>query len=214
MVLRVIFRILLKETMMKNNTADESRSSKITRYMVKWIGVIVLIAIIVANFILWRGYFSGQSELDVLKGEVEAVNQQISQAVEPPVDLDSKLTEAEDGLTLALQVFPGDVDRNDVVDFILNTAETCDVQIIPLVFDGWQVKRIGQSYMVLKYQGTVIGKVSDATNFITMLCNSDYPTLMITECTVERTSALEISIPDSEIGVTIDLEITLFTHSA
>ena len=199
---------------MKDNNTDKSKSSKITRSMVKWVGVMVLIAVVVVNVILWRGYFDGQSELDVLKGEIEAVNQQISQAVEPPAELESKLEEAEADLTLALQVFPGDVDRNDVVDFILNTAETCDVQIIPLVFDGWQVERIGQSYMVLKYQGTVIGKVSDATNFITMLCNSDYPTLTITECTVERTSAPDVTIPSGDIQVTIDMEITLFTYSA
>jgi hypothetical protein len=200
--------------MMKNNIANKPRSSKITNSMLKWIGVGVLIAVIVANIILWRGYFDGQSELDMLKGEIEAVNLQISQAVEPPANLESELEEAENDLTLALQVFPEDVDRNDVVDFILNTAETCNVQVIPLVFDGWQVKRIGQSYMALKYQGTIIGKMSDAANFITMLCNSDYPTLTITECSVERTSALVITIPDSEVGVTIDIEITLFTYSA
>jgi len=65
----------------------------------------------------------------------------------------------------------------------------------------------------LKYSGTVIGKLNNATNFITMLRNGDYSTIIITECTVERTTKLDSDVSGSEIEVTIDLSFALYATS-
>ena len=198
---------------MKKSLLGKSKNKKLTRLAITWFGVIALITIVVVNIVMWKNYFEKQSQLDVLKSEVQLINEQISQVAEPPTDLESKLEKAEDDLVIAQQVFPENVDRNDVVDFILITAEECDVQIMPLIFDGWGAGRAGQSYLVLRYYGTVIGKVSDATNFLTKLRNGDYTTIVITECTVERRSGPDISIPDDDIEVIIDLAIELYTSS-
>ena len=196
---------------MNTKLTDKLKNNKRTRFVITWLVVIALFAIVVVNIIMWRNYFNKQSQLDVLKGEVQLVNEQISQAGEPPTGLESKLEKAEEDLTIARQVFPRNVDRNDLVAFILNTAEECDVQIVPLVFDGFGTGKTGQSYLVFKYHGTVTGKVSNATNFLTMLRNGDYTTIVITECTVERKSAPDISIPDDDIEVIIELAIELYT---
>ena len=198
---------------MKIKFTGKFKNNKITRLAITWLGVIAIIAIVVVNIVMWKNYFEKQSQLDILKSEVQLINEQISQAAEPPTDLESKLEKAEDDLAIARQVFPENVDRNDVVDFILNTAEECQVQIMPLVFDGWGAESSGQSYLVLKYYGTVTGKVSDTTNFLTKLRNGDYTTIVITECTIERKSGPDISIPDDDIEVTIDLAIELYTSS-
>ncbi len=178
-----------------------------------WLGIIAVIAILVVNFVMWKGYFTEKSQIDVLKDEIAAVSEQTSQVPQPPSGLDSQLLGAQNSLTAALQVFPANVDRNDVVDFIFKNAEACGVQIVPLVSEGWEIESIGQSYAVLKYRGTVTGSLINAGNFITLLRNGDYPTMIITGCTIERVTGLVTDIPDSDIEVTIDLSITLYTTS-
>lgn len=197
---------------MKNSIIDKSKNKK-PRSLMSWLGVIAVIAIIVVNIVMWKSYFAEKSQIDVLKDEIAQVNQQTSEVAQPPSGLESQLLEAQNNLTAALQVFPANVDRNDVVDFIFSTANACNIQMIPLVSDGWEVESTGQAYFVLKYHGTVTGNLMNATNFITLLRNSDYPTLIITGCNVERVSGLYADIPDSDLEVSIELSIALYTTS-
>ena len=192
---------------------EKSNNNKKNRIPVKWLAVIALIAIIIANFIVWKNYFGENSGIDALKSEVIAVGQQILEAEQPPSGLETKLQQATDNLTAALQGFPVNVDRNDVVDFILNTAEACDVQVLPLVSEGIGASYSGQSDLILRYSSTVTGKLNNATNFITMLRNGDYPTMVITECSVERVSGLDIDVSDSDLEVTIEISFALYTAS-
>jgi len=198
---------------MKNYIVDKSRNNKKHRSYMSWLGVVAIIAIIVINFIMWKGYFVEKSQIDVLNEEIAQVNEQTSQVAQPPSGLESQLLEAQNDLMKALQVFPANIDRNDVVDFIIYTANACNVQMIPLVSNGWEIESIGQSFIVLKYHGTVNGILINVSNFITMLRNGDYPTMIITGCDVERVSGLIADIPDSDIVVNIELSIALYTTS-
>jgi hypothetical protein len=195
---------------MKTKPASETRNKKKSRLPIASLGAFALFIILVANMIVWNKYSEKQAQVDTLKDEITLVNQKISQAAEPPSDLESRLEMVKDDLAIAKQVFPENVDKNDVVDFILNTAEECQVQIMPLVLEGWGTET---SYTTLKYHGTVTGSLAHATNFMTMLHSSKYPTMMITDCTIKRTTAQNISVPDNDIEVTIDLVIALYTSS-
>lgn len=198
---------------MRINFTGKSKNNKKPRSLMSWLAVIAIMAIIVVNIIVWKGYFTEKSQIVDLKDEVTEVNLQTSQLAQPPTDLDSRLLEAQDNLTAALQVFPANVDRNDVVDFIFSTANACQVQIIPLISDGWDIESVGQSYLVLKYHGIVTGTLINTSNFITMLRSGDYPTMIITGCSVDRVSGLDADIPDSSLEVSIDLSLALYTTS-
>jgi hypothetical protein len=198
---------------MKNNMEDKLSKNKKSSSLITWLWVIGIIAIIVANAFIWKNYFGDKSQIEVLENEIALVNQQIAQAAQPPSNLESELEKAEDDLATALQVFPANIDKTDVIDFIINTAEVCDVQVIPLMSEGLEISDIGQSYTILKYSGTVIGKLNNATNFITMLLNGDYSTIIITDCTVERITELDSDISGSDIEVAIDLSFALYATS-
>jgi hypothetical protein len=192
---------------------DKLSKNKKSSSLITWLWVIGIIAIIVANAFIWKNYFGDKSQIEVLENEIALVNQQIAQAAQPPSNLESELEKAEDDLATALQVFPANIDKTDVIDFIINTAEVCDVQVIPLMSEGLEISDIGQSYTILKYSGTVIGKLNNATNFITMLLNGDYSTIIITDCTVERITELDSDISGSDIEVAIDLSFALYATS-
>jgi hypothetical protein len=175
------------------------------------LGVIALVAIIVANIIVWRNYSDKQAQVETLTAEVQQVNQKISQAAQPPSDLESKLETAKGDLAKASLIFPTNVDRNDVVEFILSTAEECQVQLVPLMAELGASGSTGQPYNMLRYSGTVSGSLIQVSSFMTRLHNDKYPTMIITECTVQRTSAKDVTIPNSDIGVTVNFSVTLYT---
>jgi hypothetical protein len=174
------------------------------------LGVIALVAIIVANVIVWRNYSDKQAQVETLKAEVQQVTQKITPAAQPPSDLESKLETAKDDLAKALLIFPANVDRNDVVEFILSTAEECQVQLVPLMAELGASGSTG-SFNVLRYSGTVSGSLSQVSSFMTRLHNDKYPTMIITDCTVQRTSVKDVTIPNNDIGVTVNFSVTLYT---
>jgi hypothetical protein len=198
---------------MKNNMENRLNKNKKPRSLTTYLWVVGIIAIIVVNIIIWKNYFGDKSEIEALNSEVALVEQQIAQAAQPSTNLESELVKAQRDLAAALEVFPENIDKTDVIDFVITTAEMCDVQVIPLISEGLKMSNTGQSYMVLQYSGTVIGKLNNATNFITMLRNGDYSTIVITECTVERMTAVDSDISGGEIEVTIDITFELYATS-
>jgi outer membrane murein-binding lipoprotein Lpp len=198
---------------MENKLAGETKNNKKRAFPMMLLGAIALVIIIVANVIVWRSYLDMQAQVEALKTEVQQVNEQVAQAAAPPSGLESKLEIAKGELANALQVFPGNIDKNDIVDFILNTAQECQVQIVPLVAEGVGTGSDGQSSNTLKYHGTVTGSLSRVSSFMTKLHNGKYPTMIITECTVQRVTVQDNSISDNDIAVTVDFDITLYASS-
>jgi hypothetical protein len=198
---------------MKNNMENRLNKNKKPRSLTTYLWIVGIIAIIVVNIIIWKNYFGDKSEIEALNSEIALVEQQIAQAAQPSTNLESELVKAQRDLAAALEVFPENIDKTDVIDFVITTAEMCDVQVIPLISEGLKMSNTGQSYMVLQYSGTVIGKLNNATNFITMLRNGDYSTIVITECTVERMTAVDSDISGGEIEVTIDITFELYATS-
>lgn len=174
------------------------------------VGVIILV---VVNFFVWRGYSDKQAQAEALKIELQQVTQKVSQTTTPPSDLSVMLASANSDLEEALKVFPANVDKNDVVDFILNTAVDCRVLVLPLVLEGEDSSGVGQS-KVLKYSGTVSGNLSHVTAFMTKLHNDKYPSMIITNCTVQRITSWDNTSPGEDINVSVGFHVALYISSA
>jgi hypothetical protein len=197
----------------KEKTKDEARKYKKRGFPFALLGVAALIAVIVVNVIAWRGYRDKEAQVEVLKNEIVQVNEQISQAEAPPSGLEARLEAAENDLALARQIYPANIDRNDIFDFMLITANECKVDILPLVWDGMDASGKGQSYYVMKYHTTITGGLSQTSEFMTKLHEDKYPTMTITECSVQRMTAPDAAISRDEVKVSIDLSIALYVAS-
>lgn len=177
------------------------------------LGLVALVIIIVANVIVWRSYNDKQAQVETIKIQVAQVNQQVADTPQPPSGLESQLATAKDELAAALLYFPGNIDRNDVFDFIINTADECKVAIVPLVADGTWTDASGQSANVLRYHGTVSGNLSQTSEFMTRLQNGRFPTMIITECSVKRVIIEGEPFSRDEMEVTVNFEIALYVSS-
>lgn len=175
------------------------------------LGVVALVAIIVANVLMWRGSLDAQSRVDDLKAEAAQVNQQVSQGVPlPPTDLEAELEQAEDDLAEALQVFPSNINGNDVIDFIIAVAAECSVDLVPLVSDGESADSDGQSVVIFRYHGTVSGTIYHTSSFLTKLQTGRYQTLVLTECNVKRILTIDNPASGDSVLVTVDFSIAIY----
>lgn len=177
------------------------------------LGAAVLIIVIVVNIVVWRGYFDKQAQAASLEVEIQHVNELITQAAEPPSDLEGQLAAAQTDLENALAVFPQNIDGNDVFDFILNTADECQVIIVPLVSDGDVLGGAGKAYKVLQYHGTVSGSLGNVCSFMTRLHSGQYPTMIITECTVQRVTQEGTVTTINDVTIQVSLNLALYVST-
>jgi hypothetical protein len=178
------------------------------------LGAVGLVIIIVVNIVVWRGYFDKQAQASALNDEVQRVNDLIALAAEPPSELEQRLAAAQVELENTLTVFPENVDRNDVFDFILNTADECHVNIIPLVSEGDESGGAGKSYKVLKYHGTISGSLGNVCSFMTKLHNTKYPTMIINSCVVQRATQEGNASTINDVTVVVELNLSLYVSTA
>ena len=178
------------------------------------LGVILLVFVIVANVIVWRNNEDKRTQIDDLNSEISHVHQNIAGTPQPPDDLESRLAAAKAELAATQNTFPSAVNRNDVIDYIIGVAAECRVEVVPLVVVGWSPEKPGQSYRVLRFSGTVTGYLEDTNDFMTRLQEGKYPTLIITECSVQRINDADLSNPERNAQVTVDLSIALYFSSA
>ncbi len=194
--------------------AGEPRNNKIKRiFSLTLLGVIALVAIIVANVVLWRNNESKQSQIDELNNEISQVHQGIAGTPPPSGDLESKLAAAQSELETAQNALPGNVNGNDVIDYIIGVAEECRVEVVPLVVRGWSPGETGDYYGVLKLSGTVTGSLENATDFMTRLQEGKYPSLVITGCSVQRIDQAELSSSVLNVPVIINISIAVYGSS-
>jgi hypothetical protein len=193
--------------------SKEPIKNKKRKLPIMLLGAVALVIVIVVNIVVWRGYFDKQAQAGALNVEVQQVKQLIAQAAEPPSELKSQLAAVQADLENALAVFPENIDRNDIFDFILDTAEECQVQIIPLISEGKESGGTGRSYKVLKYHGTVTGSLGHTSSFMTKLHSGKYSTMIISDCTVQRVSQEGNISSIDDITVVVELNLALYVSS-
>jgi len=174
---------------------------------------VILVVIVVANIVVWANHLNKRSQVNSLTDELAVINEDIQQMTIPPENLEAEIESARAAVSAATEDFPVSVNRNEVMDFILDIADSCGVRIIPLVSEGWSDEEAGASYRVLGFSGTVTGSIADTTKFIYELQNSRYKTLAITDITITSQPRLYPDNPTyrNDIPVSVSLSIAVYT---
>lgn len=174
---------------------------------------VALVVIVIASIVVWFNHFGKRSQADSLTGEIARINEEMQQMVLPPDDLEAAIESTQAALAAATKDFPVSLNRNEVMDFIFDMADSCGVQVIPLLSEGWSDEEAGASYRVLGFSATVTGSMNDIANFIYELQNSSYETLTIRNVTITNKTGLYPDNPTyyNDVPVTVDLSIAVYT---
>jgi hypothetical protein len=88
------------------------------------------------------------------------------------------------------------------------------VEVLPISSQGWAVEKMGQSYSVLKLNGTITGSFTQANEFIYRLQNGKYQTLSVPEIAINRQSAAggTGAFSGDNTTVTVRLNISIYAR--
>jgi hypothetical protein len=175
------------------------------------VGLILLAVILVAYFYVWKSGVNVKAQVFELSNNVTIAELQTKTIAAPADDLETRLNQVKAELAATQTGFPASVDRNQVIDYLLDTAGDYGVDILPLMSDGWAVENTGQEYIVLKITAIAEGALKDIEKFMTGLQNGRYPTLVISQCTVERKDVALPGFPGDEMMVIVNMKIDVYT---
>ena len=199
--------------MKRKMTITELENNKRNPFSTKSVLTVVHIVIVIASITLWVNHFGKRSQADSLITEITRINEETKQLVTPPDYLDREIKLARAALAAATDNFPVSLNRNQVMDFLLDMADSCGVQVIPLVSEDWSDEEAGVSYHVLGFNGTITGSMNDIANFIYELQNSSYETLTIRNVAITNQVGLYPVNPTyyNDVPVTVSLSIAIYT---
>ena len=191
----------------------ESENKKRNLLSIKSMLAVALVLIVIANIVVWVNHLNKRSEVESLNGEIALINENIKQTVIPPDGLEKEIESARAALAAATKDFPVSVNRNEVMDFILDTADSCGVQVIPLVSEGWSNEEAGATYRVLGFSGTITGSMSEISDFICELQENSYKTLTIKNISITSRPDLYPDNPtySNDVPVSVSLSIAVYT---
>lgn len=187
--------------------------NKRTKLSIKSVLAMALVVIVIANIVVWVNHINKSSEAESLRAEITSINEEMQQMTLPESNLEEAIESTQEALTAAVKDFPISLNRNEVMDFILDLADTCGVQVMPLVSEGWSDEEAGASYRVLGFSGTVTGSINDISEFIFELQNGSYETLTIREVTIKNQIGMYTENPTyyNDVPVSVSLSIAVYT---
>ena len=187
--------------------------NKKTKLSIKSVLAMALVVLVIANIVVWVNHINKRSEAESLRAEITSINEEMQQMTLPESNLEEAIESTQEALTSAVKDFPISLNRNEVMDFILDLADTCGVQVMPLVSEGWSDEEAGASYRVLGFSGTVTGSINDISEFIFELQNGSYETLTIREVTIKNQIGMYTENPTyyNDVPVSVSLSIAVYT---
>jgi hypothetical protein len=165
----------------------------------------------VAYFYVWQARTNVATQVQALSANLTVAQLQINAIKAPADSLESKLEAINTELAAAQAGFPNTLERNEVIDYLLDVADDYNISILPLNSNGWSEQNIGLQYRVLKMTAIARGSLKDVEDFMIGLQAGRYTTLVITGCNVERTNTGSSDFPRDEMPVKVNIEISVYT---
>jgi hypothetical protein len=190
---------------------EQNKPKKKHRITLNMVGFFLLVIVIAANVYVYQARTADEARKDSLSGNLDIMQQQINQMTEPVDGLAVQLAAAQAAYSATQTGFPTAVDRNEVLDYLLDIAEENSVQILPLTSEGWMTEKKGQQYNVLSIVATVSGSLENVLDLIDTLHHGKYPTLAISDCTVKRDIAASPGFPGKDMQVIVDIKLGIYT---
>jgi hypothetical protein len=187
------------------------QAKKKTKITLNAVGLILLVIIGAAYYCLWQARAGTEAQIADLSDNLTVDQMQIRAIKAPAEGLQAQLDTVQAELTAVKAGFPNTLDRNEVLDYLLDVAADHHIDILPVVSDGWTAVNLGQPYRVLKIGALAQGSLKDVENFMTTIQTGRYPTLVITGCQISRTDAASAGFPRDEMPVKVDMEIGVYT---
>ncbi len=157
-----------------------------TRKLLVAVLIIVLLAV---YYVVGTDYLKQRQDSESLESQITESTQALALIPPPPADLETRLDEARNGLEVAKNAFPEQLNSTLIIDYILKLAVDAGVKAIPLLTQPWAVQSVGgKEYSILRLQVSVTGTYNRMAAFLVSLENGKYGTLVMEYVIVDSTT--------------------------
>lgn len=182
----------------------------------------VLIALLIGVFTILAAvcYVLGTDYLKQLKGQealtaqISEVGQTLAQIPESPQGLEQRLAEAQTSLVAEQNAFPAKMSSTDVVNSILELADKCEVEAVPLITAPWSTEKVAEhDYYVFQLNIVAEGTLAQLMSFVSQLENGEFKTLIVEEMSITRVGEpTEEGAAEESIPVTANLDLAIYAR--
>jgi hypothetical protein len=191
-------------------TSDSVVKKKKT-YILIIIGLAALIAVLALNVVVWKSNRASKLQIADLNGQISQVEQQVSKVPAVSPDTNNELAAAQDALNAAKTTLPNDINRNDIIDYIIAIAAQCGVKAIPLAVEETIPGKSIRTYNELNIVVTITGTLGNAEDFMKLVQGGEFPTLVITSSSITKTELNDFIRSESDTMVTMRLGIVAYS---
>ncbi|MBN1160479.1 MAG: hypothetical protein JXA17_00810 [Dehalococcoidales bacterium] len=172
---------------------------------------ILIIAILVAYYIIGTGYMTQRSQKETLAAQISEANAALALIPLPPPDLEEQLADAEDRLWALEETLDIDSNITRIVNKILRLAEETGVKAIPLSTLPWAREVYeNQDYSVFRIDLEVSSNFTQMVAFLNLLENGEPGTLVLEHVNVEKESGSFLFESPNEGSISGNIRIAIY----
>ena len=180
--------------------------------------ILLILGILVVYYLFGMDYLKQREQQETLASEIADVTRELAQAPKPPPDLEERLAAAKAGLAAEQSEFPSELNSTNIINTILELADTCEVKAIPLVTQPWTAESFGQGYDVFRLSVVVKGSLPKLINFLDKLENGELKTIMVKSISLHRVDNQPLTntantVIEENRPIYTNLEIAVYAQS-
>jgi len=181
----------------------------------KLTSTVIITALVVFCVYMGMNYIKERQGQEALASQITDASQLIVELPENTQDLEERLETAQARLDDEQGAFPSEINSIEVVDAVLELANDCEVNIVPIETQPQATVAVGEhDYNIFRLNVVVEGSLTQLLAFINGLEKGEFETLIIEHLEVDRD--IEESEEESEedtIPVIASLDLAVYSQA-
>jgi hypothetical protein len=183
----------------------------------KLVLILSVAVLLVAYYWLGTGYLKERGRNSTLATDIDDISLLLADIPTPAADLQERLDTVQAELDAAQTALPVAPNTTEIVNSILQLADTTGIKIAPLAASSWTIETY-HDYNVAVYRLNlaITGNSGQFLDFLDRLENGNSPTLIIENVSVHKEAEeiyLEDSISESSTRLQAELVIALYAQA-
>ena len=165
------------------------------------------------DYIYNMAFDGSHPEHEQLSLQIDTAKKELQNMHGPSEELEQQLAELEEAKSVEQNKIPAEIDDGQLIRFVLQIAQDCNVKAIPLVTRPLTSINVENNiYSVLQLNVNISGEFDDCVAFINRLENSSFGSLIIEQITISADNDFAEGSPD-EGSLPIEGQIRLLLYA-
>ena len=183
----------------------------------KLVLILSIAVLLVTYYWLGTGYLKERGRNSTLATDIDDISLLLADIPTPAADLQERLDTVQAELNAAQTTLPVAPNTTEIVNTILQLADTTGIKIAPLDASSWTIETYNDyNVAVYRLNMAITGNSGQFLDFLDELERTDFPTLIVENTSINKEEEeifLEDSISESSTWIQAELVIALYAQA-